>query len=86
MFKIDLLNGVGLPPRSHPLTIAAGTVAFVIIAVVAAFDAVHAYGLTRQIAGQQRAIATYDRQIAELGDVAKTLEAADKRTSRSKPA
>src|SRR5512135_2817433 len=80
MFKIDLLNGAGLPPRSHPLMIAVGTAAFVAIAVAAAFDGVHAYGLTRQIAGEQRSIAMYDRNIADLAQVAKTLEAEDKRT------
>ncbi len=80
MFRIDLLNGAGLPPRSHPLVIAAGTLAFVIVAIAAAFDAVHAYDLSRQIAAQQRSVATYDREIARLADVAQALEAADKRT------
>jgi hypothetical protein len=78
MFKIDLLNGAGLPPRSHPLLIAAGTLAFVVLAILAAFDGVHAYDVNRQIAGQQQSLLMYDRQIAGLADVAQMLAAAEK--------
>ena len=81
MFKIDLLNGAGLPPRSHPLLIAAATLACVVLGIVAAFDGVHVYDVGRQIASQKQSLAMYDRKITELADVAKTLEAGDKRAS-----
>jgi Tfp pilus assembly protein PilN len=84
MFKIDLLNGAGLPPRSHPLRIAAQTLAFLAVAVAVAFDGVHSYDLTRQRAAQRQTLARYDRQIADLGGVAKMLETADKKSTQIK--
>jgi hypothetical protein len=78
MFKIDLLNGAALPPRSHPLLIAGGTLAFVIVGIAAAFDVVHVYAVNREIAGQQQSMATYEHQIAGLSDVAKLLASFEK--------
>jgi hypothetical protein len=79
MFKIDLLNGKELPPRSHPLQIAAVSLVFLAVAVVAAFDAVHAYGLERELPSRRQALARYEHQIAGLAGVAKMLETADRR-------
>ncbi len=78
MFKIDLLNGAGLPSRSHPLLIAGGTLAFVIVGIAAAFDIVHVYDVNRQTASQRQSMATYERQIATLADVARSLAAFEK--------
>jgi hypothetical protein len=80
MFKIDLLNGAGLPPRSHPLMTTVVTLAFVAIGVAAALDGVHVYDVTHQTGSCQQSIAMYDRQIAGLADVAKALDITDKRT------
>jgi len=79
MFRIDLFNGKELPPRSHPLRIAAGTLALLAVAVAAAFDGVHAYDLAGKLAGQRQALAQADRQVAGLADVAKMLATAEKR-------
>jgi hypothetical protein len=81
MFKIDLLNGAELPPRSRPLRIAAATLAFLALAVAATFDAVHVYGLRGELASRQQSLVSHDRQIAGLADVAKMLETADQRRS-----
>ena len=45
----------------------------------AAWDGVFYYGLTREVAAQQQGLLRYERQMAGLADVAKMLEAADKR-------
>ncbi len=82
MFRIDLLKGAGLPPRSHPLRIAAETLAFLAVAVAVGFDGVHSYDLARRLTGQRQTLARYDRQIADLSGVAKMLETADKQRTQ----
>lgn len=79
MFTIDLLKGSGKPPRSHPLRVAAIAVAFVALAAAAALDATSFAQYQTATGIERRSSARYDQEIASLADVARTLEAAEKR-------
>jgi Tfp pilus assembly protein PilN len=81
MFTIDLLLGTAKPPRSHPLRIAGVALAFALVALALVLDDVYYSSLNRQLAAEHRALQHYEREIAGLADVAKMLQAADKRRS-----
>jgi hypothetical protein len=83
MFKIDLLNGSERPPLSHPLRIAGITLAFMALAVGAVFDSTRLFSYYETTATEQRSLAYYEREIAQLADVAKSLDVAEKRRIQS---
>ena len=78
MFTIDLLNGRGRPPRGHPLQVAAVTLAFVALTTLAVLDAICFFGYHGDSASEQRSLAYYNREIARMADIARTIETAEK--------
>jgi len=81
MFTIDLLLGTAKPPRSHPLRIAGIALAFALVVIGMVLDDVYYYGINRQLGAEYRSLRHYEREIAGLADMAKMLQAADKRRS-----
>ncbi len=81
MFTIDLLLGAAKPPRSHPLRITGVALAFALVAIAFVLDDVYYYGINRQLTAEHQSLRRYEREIAGLADVAKILQAADKRRS-----
>ncbi len=82
MFTIDLLKGMGKPPLSHPLRMAGVTVAFMLVAIAAALDVVRYTRDNGELTLQAQALRRYTEEVAKLNDVAKTLDAAEKRKAQ----
>jgi Tfp pilus assembly protein PilN len=82
MFRIDLLKGSENPPRSHPLRIAGITLAFVALIAGAAWDGARFYDCHQAAATERQSAAYYDREIAQLADVAAMLDTAQKQRDR----
>lgn len=78
MFTIDLLKDAGKPPRSHPLWVAGATLAFMALIVAGTLDGLRYFQDTGALATQRQTQVYYDKEIASLADVAKTLDAAAK--------
>jgi len=81
MFTIDLLKGTGKPPLSHPVRMAGVTVAFALVAIAAVLDVARYSRDNIDLGLQARSLRYYTEEVAKLSDVAKTLDAAEKRKS-----
>jgi hypothetical protein len=79
MFTIDLLQGAGKPPQSHPFWVAGATLAFMALLIVTALDGIRYYRDDNVLATDSQALARYETQIRQMRDVAEQLDAAAKR-------
>ena len=79
MFTIDLLKGAGKPPESRPLWAAGATLAFMALAIAAAFDGLQYFRNGGLLDAQKRNLAYYSGEIHKLRSVAESLDAAEKR-------
>jgi len=82
MFTIDLLKGMGKPPLSHPVRMAGVTVAFALVAIAAALDVVRYSRDNIDLGLQARSLRRYTEEVAKLNDVAKALDATEKRKAQ----
>jgi len=79
MFTIDLLKGEGKPPESRPLWAAGATLAFMALAIAAAFDALQYYRDGGLLDTQKRNLTYYSGEIQKMRNVAESLDATEKR-------
>ena len=79
MFTIDLLKGTEIPAPPRPMPIAAITVAFCLLAVAVALDAVCYISDSNALAAQEQSLKVYTQDLAQLADVAQMLDTNEKR-------
>ncbi|GEM_PF-4294318 len=79
MFTIDLLKGTEIPVGPRPVQIAAVTVAFCLLVVAVALDAIRYVEDSNALAAQEQSLKVYTQDLAQLADVATMLETNEKR-------
>jgi hypothetical protein len=82
MFTIDLLKGSGKPPRSHPLRITGLTLVFAALVGAGILDVLLFLSHQHETAAEDRAMAHYTREIADMADVAQELRTDASRCAR----
>lgn len=79
MFTIDLLKGTEIPAGPRPIQIAAVTVAFCLLVVAVALDAIRYVEDSNALVAQEQSLKVYTQDLSQLADVARMLETNEKR-------